>query len=86
MDNTAGALAPIMFSNGRPEMIHENRREMMRAVLSCTPVKNDPMENTTIARAIMKLAKTDYEWLVQPGLSGKVLPCLVTTVLAYRDR
>lgn len=85
VDNAAGALARIMYANGVPEGIKGNRQAMMNAILTCIPVKNDPMENTTIGKAIMRMAGENFECLVQAGNAGKVLSCLVTMVLAYRE-
>lgn len=85
IDNAAGALARIMIARGLPAGGLANRNGMMRAVLSCIPVENDPTENTTIAKAVLRLAREDFEVLVGADVVSKVLSCLVSTVLAYRE-
>lgn len=85
IDNAGGALARIMFAQGLPAEVIQNRAAMMRAVLSCIPVENDPTENTTIAKAIVRMCVDDFEVLVGADVVSKVLSCLVSAVLAYRE-
>lgn len=86
IDNAAGALARVMFSAGLSEDRRLQRRGMMRAVLKCIPVKNDPSENTTIAGAIVRMVKEGgFGVLVEGDVIGKVISCLVSAILSYRS-
>lgn len=86
IDNAAGALARVTFSAGLAEDRRMQRRGMMRAVLGCIPVKSDPSENTTIAGAVLRMAKVGgFDVLVETDVIGKVISCLVSAILSYRS-
>lgn len=85
IDNGAGAIARLLYSKGAPRSNTENRRGMIRAMLNCVPLQDDPTENTTIARAIIQIAKTDLEFVLDSENCQSVVSCLVTATLVYNE-
>lgn len=85
VDNAAGAVARILTAKGAPSSVIGNGRTMMYAVLNCVPLDDDPTENTTIARAILQMGKSDFGALVEASLVQNVASCLATAVLVYGE-
>lgn len=83
MDNAAGALARIMYAPGLPEESRASRVGMLQAALGCVPVENDPTENSTIAKAVVRMSEEKLEVVLNEQVRQKVLNCLVTACLTY---
>lgn len=85
VDNAAGAVARIMIARGAPAGAMGNRSAMLQAVLSTVPLKDDPSENTTVARTLVAVAQSHFEDLVQEALLQSVVSSLVSAALIYRE-
>lgn len=83
VDNAAGAVARILGSSGASSKASGDPKVMLQAVLNAVPLHDDPTENTTIARTLVFIAQSDFDILINIGLVGKVVSCLVTAALVH---
>lgn len=85
VDNVAGAVARVAVSKGAPEGIFADHKVILQAILGPVPLKDDPTENTTIARALIHIAQSHFEDLIIEGILHSALSCLVSAALLYHE-
>lgn len=85
VDNAAGAVARIAVSKGAPKGTFPDHKVVLQAVLSPVPLKDDPTENTTVARALTYIAQSHFGDLITEEILQSALSCLVSAGLLYHE-
>lgn len=85
VDNAAGAVARVAVSKGAPKGTFADHRVILQAILGPVPLKDDPTENTTIARALIHIAHSHFEDLIIEEVLQSALSCLVSAALIYYE-
>lgn len=85
VDNAAGTVARVLTSPGCPKSMLGDHKVIMQTILNPVPLQDDPTENTTIARALIHIAQSHFDDLLDSNILPKVLSCLVSAALIYHE-
>lgn len=80
VDNAAGAVARIVTSPSLPSELKSNLKGGLQLALSVVPMDDDPVENTTLARALLYATQNGAADVLESHLN-QALSCIVSAVL-----
>lgn len=85
VDNAVGAVARVMNVEGLPANAVGSMRNALHLLLSAVPIEDDPTENSSVARAVVTVAKSGDLGALEM-MADSVVSCLVSAIVLSMEQ